>query len=53
MTLVIYNTGVSMDHLKVAIGCDHGGFNYKQKIIDYLKSRNIEYTDVGTYKREA
>ncbi len=42
-----------MDHLKVAIGCDHGGFNYKQKIIDYLKSRNIEYTDVGTYTREA
>lgn len=42
-----------MDHLKVALGCDHGGFNYKQKIIDYLKSRNIEFVDVGTYTREA
>ena len=42
-----------MDHLKVAIGSDHGGFNYKQKIIEYLKSRNIEYVDVGTYTREA
>lgn len=42
-----------MDHLKVAIGCDHGGFKYKQKILDYLKARNIEYTDVGTYTPEA
>ncbi|MBQ8167924.1 ribose 5-phosphate isomerase B [bacterium] len=42
-----------MDHLKVAVGCDHGGFVYKQKIIDYLKARNIEFVDVGTYTREA
>ena len=42
-----------MDHLKVALGCDHGGFVYKQKIIDYLKSRNIEFVDVGTHTREA
>lgn len=42
-----------MDHLKVALGCDHGGFVYKQKIIDYLKARNIEFIDVGTYTREA
>jgi len=42
-----------MDHLKVALGCDHGGFVYKQKIIDYLKARNIEFVDVGTYTREA
>lgn len=42
-----------MDHLKVALGCDHGGFVYKQKIIDYLKARNIEFVDVGTHTREA
>jgi len=42
-----------MDHLKVALGCDHGGFVYKQKIIDYLKARDIEFVDVGTYTREA
>ena len=34
-----------MDHLKVAIGSDHGGFKYKQKIIEYLEARNIEYID--------
>ena len=42
-----------MEDLRVAIGSDHGGFFYKQKIIEYLKSRNIPYTDVGTYTREA
>ena len=42
-----------MEHLKVALGCDHGGFLYKQKVIDYLKARNIEFVDVGTYTREA
>lgn len=42
-----------MEHLKVALGCDHGGFVYKQKVIDYLKARNIEFVDVGTYTREA
>lgn len=42
-----------MEHLKVALGCDHGGFIYKQKVIDYLKARNTEFVDVGTYTREA
>ena len=42
-----------MDHLKIAIGSDHGGFNYNEKIIDYLKARNIEYIDVGTHKLDA
>ena len=34
---------------KIAIGSDHGGFEYKSKIIDYLKSHNFEYEDMGTY----
>jgi ribose 5-phosphate isomerase B len=42
-----------MDHLKVAIGSDHGGFRYKESIIDYLKTRNIDYIDVGTYTPES
>lgn len=42
-----------MDHLKVAIGSDHGGFRYKESIIDYLKIRDIEYTDVGTHTPES
>ena len=42
-----------MEDLKVAIGSDHGGFVYKEKIIDYLKARNIPYIDLGTHTREA
>jgi len=42
-----------MENLKVAIGSDHGGFRYKESIIDYLKSRNIEYIDAGTYTPDA
>ncbi|MBR6721871.1 ribose 5-phosphate isomerase B [bacterium] len=42
-----------MNHLKVAIGSDHGGFRYKESIIDYLKIRDIEYIDVGTYTPES
>lgn len=42
-----------MENLKIVIGSDHGGYNYKNKIIDYLKNNNIDYIDVGTYSEEA
>lgn len=42
-----------MEDIKVVIGSDHGGFHYKESIIDYLKARNIEFFDVGTYTRES
>ena len=42
-----------MEKLKVAIGCDHGGFDLKQKVIDYLKARDIEFEDFGVYIKEA
>ncbi len=42
-----------MEDLKVAIGSDHGGFDYKEQVIEYLKARNIEYIDVGTYTHES
>jgi len=42
-----------MEDLKVVIGSDHGGFYYKEKIKEYLKSRDIPFTDVGTHTREA
>lgn len=45
--------GVYMEDLKVVIGSDHGGFHYKEAIIDYLKARNIEFVDVGTHTRES
>ncbi len=34
--------------MKIAIGFDHGGFDYKEALIDYLKKENIEFIDCGT-----
>lgn len=37
----------------IAIGADHGGFQLKQEIIEYFKSKNIQYKDLGTYSDES
>lgn len=42
-----------MEKLKIAIGSDHGGFEFKAKIADYLKSKNIEVKDFGTFSDES
>lgn len=31
----------------IAIGCDHGGFDIKNAVIEYLKENNIDFTDYG------
>lgn len=33
----------------IAIGCDHGGYNLKKHIIQYLEEKNISYKDFGCY----
>ncbi len=33
--------------MKLAIGCDHGGYELKQEILAHLTERGIEYTDLG------
>lgn len=33
----------------LAIGCDHGGFELKNHIINHLKENGVEVTDFGTY----
>jgi ribose 5-phosphate isomerase B len=35
--------------MKIAIGCDHGGINLKNKIRQHLLSKNIEVQDCGTF----
>lgn len=42
-----------MEIRKIAIGSDHGGFDYKKSIIEYLVSKNIEVIDVGTNSKES
>lgn len=31
----------------IAIGCDHGGFELKQQVIEHLKEQGIEVKDMG------
>lgn len=38
--------------MKIAIGCDHGGFILKEAIKKHLEEKNIEVEDVGTYDCE-
>ena len=33
--------------MKVALGCDHGGYGLKQEVIKYLEAQGIEYKDFG------
>ncbi len=34
--------------MKLAIGCDHGGFELKEAVREYLEQNSIEYEDFGT-----
>lgn len=33
--------------MKIALGCDHGGYDLKQAIIRYLEEQGISYEDMG------
>ena len=35
--------------MKIAIGCDHGGFGLKPTLIKYLEKNGYEYVDFGCY----
>lgn len=39
--------------MKIAIGCDHGGFALKKDVVDFLKSRDYEIVDCGTNSTES
>ena len=37
----------------IALGCDHGGLEIKNAIVEYLKSAGVEYIDFGTYTEDS
>lgn len=42
-----------MDKIKIAIGSDHGGFDYKASIIKALQVKGYVVVDMGTYSPES
>jgi len=39
--------------MKIKIGSDHGGFELKDKIYNYLKEKKYDISDIGTYSEES
>ena len=39
--------------MKISIGNDHAGTTYKEAVVDYLKSRNMEVINHGTNSAES
>lgn len=39
--------------MKISIGSDHGGYEYKQEVIKFLKNHNYEVIDEGTHSLES
>lgn len=39
--------------MKIAIGCDHGGYLLKQDILIWLEENNIDYEDFGCFSTES
>ena len=37
----------------IPIACDHAGFELKEKVKEYLASKNIEVKDFGTFSNDS
>ena len=39
--------------MKIALGCDHGGYGLMQEVIKHLEDRGLEYRNYGCYSEES
>lgn len=39
--------------MKIAIACDHGGFELKQEVMEYLKDSKVEFKDFGCFEEKS
>lgn len=37
----------------IAIGGDHAGFEYKERLISFLEGKGLAYKDLGTYSKDS
>ena len=37
----------------ISLGCDHGGYELKQRIMEHLSERGLEYKDFGCFSLES
>lgn len=44
---------INMKKIKIALGCDHAGFEYKEIIKENLQSNGFETKDFGTFSEES
>ena len=42
-----------MKKMKIAVACDHAGFERKQAVLKYLQEQGIEYKDFGAFSSES
>lgn len=42
-----------MSKISIGIAADHAGFEYKEKLVKYLRSEGYEIKDYGTYSSES
>lgn len=42
-----------MQNKKIAVGCDHGGYELKKAILSHLDEIGVEYKDYGTYSEDS
>ena len=39
--------------MKIVLGCDHAGFNIKDKVREHIESKGYEVVEVGTYSADS
>ena len=44
---------MEVSNMKVAIGADHGGFELKEKVVDFLRKKAVNVKDYGTDSNES
>jgi ribose 5-phosphate isomerase B len=42
-----------MEMLKIAVACDHAGYERKQVVLKYLQEQGIKYKDFGAFSGES